>query len=198
MKECLLAVEDDLSEIVARRLIEAYSPLSVQACYGKSGFGYLKANISKFQKAARQIPYFVLTDLDRYPCATALREDWKTLSTPPNFMFRIAVRSVESWLMADRKNFADFLGIAIQKLPLKPDDELNPKRLLIELAKKSNRRVIREDLVPKASSTAKVGRNYNARLGLFAREKWNIESAQSNSQSLARATRALENFKTFH
>jgi hypothetical protein len=122
MKPCLLAVEDIISEIAARQMIEIYSHLQVLECYGKKGFGYLKANISKFQRASRQMPYFVLTDLDQYPCATALKEDWKIVSTPSNFMFRIAVRSIESWLMADRKNFADFLGISIQKLPLNPDD----------------------------------------------------------------------------
>lgn len=198
MKGCLLAVEDELSEIAARRMIEAHSPFNVLSCLGKKGFGYLKANMAKFQKIARQIPCFVLTDLDQYPCPTALREDWKTFSMPRDFIFRIAVRSVESWLMADRKNFADFLGISIQRLPLNPDDERYPKQLLINLARKSNRRVIREDLVPKKNSTAKVGPNYNARLGEFVREKWIISSAQSNSQSLSRAIRALEKFKTVH
>jgi hypothetical protein len=164
MTSCLLAVEDEVSEIVARRMIEAYSPLQVLECYGKKGFGYLKANMSKFQEASRQIPYFVLTDLDQYSCATALKEDWNIVSMPRNFMFRIAVRSIESWLMADRKNFADFLGISIQKLPLNPDDEINPKRLLIELAKHSRKREIREDIVPKPKSTAKIGPNYTSRI----------------------------------
>jgi hypothetical protein len=131
----LLAVEDIISEIAARQMIEIYSHLQVLECYGKKGFGYLKANISKFQRASRQMPYFVLTDLDQYPCATALKEDWNIVATPRNFMLRIAVRSIESWLVADRKNFADFLGISIQKLPLNPDDEINPKRLLIETCK---------------------------------------------------------------
>jgi hypothetical protein len=194
MTSCLLAVEDEVSEIVARRMIEAYSPLQVLECYGKKGFGYLKANISKFQQASRQIPYVVLTDLDQYPCATALKEDWNIVSMPRNFMFRIAVRSIESWLLADRENFAEFLGISIQKLPLNPDDEINPKRLLIELAKHSRKREIREDIVPKPKSTAKIGPNYTSRLSRFVREHWEMESAQKQSKSLQRAIFALKNF----
>jgi hypothetical protein len=190
----LLAVEDIISEIAARQMIEIYSHLQVLECYGKKGFGYLKANISKFQRASRQMPYFVLTDLDQYPCATALKEDWNIVSMPRNFMLRIAVRSIESWLMADRKNFADFLGISIQKLPLNPDDEINPKRLLIELAKHSRKREIREDIVPNPKSTAKIGPNYTQRLSAFVREHWDIESAQKHSKSLQMAILALRNF----
>lgn len=192
MKPCLLAVEDELSEIAARRVIGAYSRLQVSECYGKKGFGYLKANIDKFQEAARQIPYVVLTDLDQYPCATALKDNWGVISTQRDFIFRVAVRSIESWLMADRENCADFLGIATRKIPLNPDAENNPKRLLIELAKKSRKREIKDDLVPKEKSTSKVGRNYNGRLGAFARERWDIESAQKHSNSLSRAIRALK------
>ncbi len=194
MNLCLLAVEDEVSEIAARRVIETYSPLHIAECYGKTGFGYLKANISKFQQASRQIPYVVLTDLDQYPCATALKEDGNIVATPRNFIFRIAVRSIESWLMADRKNFADFLGISIQHLPLNPEDEINPKRLLIELAKHSRKREIREDMVPKPKSTAKIGPNYTPRLSEFVREQWEIESAQKQSKSLQRAIFALKNF----
>ncbi len=194
MNLCLLAVEDEVSEIAARRVIETYSPLHIAECYGKTGFGYLKANIFKFQQASRQIPYVVLTDLDQYPCATALKEDWNIVATPRNFMFRIAVRSIESWLMADRKNFADFLGISIQHLPLNPEDEINPKRLLIELAKRSRKREIREDMVPKPKSTANIGPNYTPRLSVFVREQWEIESAQKHSRSLQKAILALRNF----
>jgi len=90
MKFCLLAVEDEVSEIAARQMIESYSPLQVLECYGKKGFGYLKANISKFQQASRQRPYFVLTDLDQYPCATALKDQsnlgyWQIEKTSPTF-----------------------------------------------------------------------------------------------------------------
>lgn len=195
MTRFLIAVEDELSEIVSRRLLLSQG-FEVETCYGKQGFGYLKRNIEKFQRAARSFPVFVLTDLDQAPCAAALKQEWRVASTQRNFVFRVAVRAVESWIMADRENFADFLGAPLKRIPQTPDAEPNPKRLLIELARKSKKRDIRDDLAPKPNSAAKVGRNYNARLGSFAKERWNISSARANSQSLERAMRALENFKS--
>lgn len=194
MVRFLIAVEDALSEAVVRQMMHELG-FAVEACYGKSGFGYLKRNIQKFQAASYRMPYFVLTDLDQYVCATALKQAWGLAETPPNFLFRIAVRAIESWVLADRERIADFLGIALKHIPLKPDQEPNPKQRLIELARRGRNYEVRADLVPKPHSTARVGRNYNARLGWFVTHQWQLQSAQVHSDSLARAVRALERFR---
>jgi len=38
----------------------------------------------------------------------------------PNFLFRVAVREVEAWLLAHREGIARFLGISEHLVPLMP------------------------------------------------------------------------------
>jgi len=57
-----LAVEDVLSEVVARKLIEqTQKKYRVVQCLRKGGFGYLKSKINTFNKAAGGAPFFLLT-----------------------------------------------------------------------------------------------------------------------------------------
>ena len=71
------------------------------------------------------------------------------------------------------------------------DLELNPKETLINLAQASRSRSIREDIVPRRGSGAKVGPLYVARLTEFAERYWRPDIAAENSESLHRCIRAL-------
>lgn len=189
-----LVNEDFLSESVMVRLVNNFGDKYViSATYSDGGFGYIKANLDKFNSAAKVIPYFVLTDLDNTPCATELIQDWIKFRKHSNLIFRIAVTEVESWLLADRKGFANYLGISIANMPRNPDLERDPKQSLISLVNKSKRRDIKSDVIPRHE--AQIGPNYNGRLSQFVIEHWDIERAAKNSESLKRAINALENFK---
>ena len=92
-----LAVEDDLSEAVLRRLLaHTGRGFAIGTVYGHSGYGYLRSTIHGWNRAARGIPILVLTDLDRYHCPPALIRDWIPLHQDPNLLLRIAVREIES------------------------------------------------------------------------------------------------------
>ncbi|MDM7911759.1 MAG: hypothetical protein QUS09_01540 [Methanotrichaceae archaeon] len=138
--------------------------------------------------------YLILADLDDATCAPSKIQEWLPVSKNHNLIFRIAVREVESWILADRKGFADFLRIAQTKIPNNPDGLSDPKAKLIQLARSSRRREVKEDLVPKAGSTARQGPAYNARLISFVRESWNPEAARLASPSLDKTLRSLETF----
>jgi|GEM_PF-6916022 len=61
-----IAVEDYLSEVVARKLLEQTNKnYRVSKCLCSNGQGYLKSKINSFNQAAKHIPFFVLTDQDR-------------------------------------------------------------------------------------------------------------------------------------
>jgi hypothetical protein len=78
-------------------------------------------------RAARFSPWIVLVDLDLdAECAPPLRKSW--LSKPSHYMcFRIAVRAIEAWLMADRERFARFLSIDIARIPRDVEAVKHPK-----------------------------------------------------------------------
>ncbi|MCW7070802.1 MAG: DUF4276 family protein [Methanophagales archaeon] len=189
-----LAVEDDLSEAVLRKLLPA--KYTVGVCYKKRGFGYLKKNIRGFNNAAKGMPFLVLTDLDREECPPKLIKEWLSVSTQHhNLLFRVAVREVESWVLADRDHFAKFLGIKKEQVPPKVDDIAHPKKCLIDLATKSRKRRLQEDIVPTRGSTAKQGPNYNGRLISFVEKVWNPNEAMHSSPSLRRAIKAVKKFQ---
>jgi len=167
-----LAYEDDLSLEVVLRILRSDKRFSVGTLFHGRGFGNLKRNISGFNNASKGMPYLILTDLDHKECAPIMIKEWLPETRNPNLIFRIAVREVESWVLADRVAFAKFLGISQKKIPQEPDELLDPKAYLINLARDSRKRP-REDIVPKHGSTAKQGPAYNERLVSFVQKAWN-------------------------
>lgn len=182
-----LAVEDYLSEAVARQLLKQVNPkYRVSQCLCKGGNGYLKAKINNFNQAAKLTPFFVLTDQDR-GCPPEKIARWLKQEANRYFVFRIAVMEVESWVMAHRKAFAEFVGVSPDRVPSKPDELEDPKRSLLALAARSRSSRLRADLIPASGSTAAVGPDYNNRLSGFIRTDWNVFEAEKNSESLRRA-----------
>jgi hypothetical protein len=104
---------------------------------------------------------------------------------------RVAVRAVESWLMADVESISDFLAVAPSRLPLDPDLDPYPKQTFVNVARKSRKRAIREDIVPRQGSGARVGPGYAGRLIEFATQHWRPDQAAQRSDSLRRCLDAL-------
>jgi len=189
-----LAVEDSLSEAVARKLLhQSDKNYYVTNCLGGKGFGYLKTKINAFNKASRTLPFFVLTDQD-IGCPPEKIKTWLNCKPHPNLIFRIAVMEIESWVLADRQAIAKFLSVSASNFPYKTDELSDPKQFLLAKAKKSRKRSLKEDIVPKTGSTAKIGPNYNARLSDFIRNNWSVHRAIKCSESLSRAFNKLQKF----
>ncbi len=184
-----LAIEDDLSEIVVRRLLaDTQREYSVGAAFGRTGYGYLRNTAPKWNAAAAAgTPIILLTDLDRHPCASGLINTWLGAAPHPNLIFRIAVREVESWILADREGFSQFLRISSVFVPLQPDQLPDPKQTLVSLARRSRVRIVKESIVPRRGTTAIQGPDYNGCLGEFVRNDWDSNAAVGHSPSLSRA-----------
>jgi hypothetical protein len=108
---------------------------------------------------------------------------------------RIAVRQVEAWLLADAARIARFIGVSRVLVPNDPDAVPNAKDAMVNLARRSTRRAIRDDMVPVPGSGLNVGPGYSGRLIEFAldeRNGWRPEEADGVSPSLHRARLALE------
>jgi hypothetical protein len=191
-----LVFEDVLSEAVLKQMLkQSQRPFLVGDCFNQRGNDQIKKNISGFNNAAKGMPYLVLTDLDNADCPLVILSEWLTQPKHPNLLFRIAVKEVEAWLLAHREAFAKFLGISVDLIPGDADRIPDPKQLLINLAKKSRKRKLREAIVPEPNSTAKIGKDYNGQLIEFVNKSWQVASAQTNSPSLERAMNALINFQ---
>lgn len=197
-----LAVEDELSEHLLRATIaQTGRPMLVGAVHGRQGNGYLKRMLPAFQNAARGLAWLVMTDLDDRPCAPELIEDWfgcriddYAAHRHPNLIFRVAVRESESWVMADRDAFADFLGIPTQSIPTEIDTVVDAKKCLLDLARTSRKRDLKDDLVPRPGDKRTIGPDYNGRLADFVHSSWRASRAKTASPSFHRAFSALNVF----
>jgi hypothetical protein len=194
-----LAVEDLLSEAVLRMILrQSGKAFEIGSCFRRRGFGYLRKKIEGFNNAAKGTPFLVLTDLDQSECPPILIREWLVSPKQANLIFRIAVRSVESWLLAHRKALARFFGIPEKQIPTDPDEIENPKQFLIQSAAKSPKREIRAAIVPAPQSTAFIGPDYNGKLIEFVEREWQAREAAKYSPSLERALAAITSFRPIY
>jgi hypothetical protein len=187
-----LATEDLLSEAVGMKMIQTEIGENVPVTtLRRNGFGYLKKKMRDFAAMAQRNIVVLMTDLDAAECAPSMKSDWfQKIEQSPKFIFRVAVRETESWLMADRTHFSAFLGVAENAVPLNPEGLADPKAELIRVARKGSRQV-RAELVPARGAIAKQGIGYNDLLCQFVDETWDCRRASQNSDSLRRACRRL-------
>ena len=191
-----LAVEDLLSEIVLRRVLNERSVVyDVGYVYGLRGFGYLRKKTPSFNNAAKACPFLLLTDLDKGDCAPTLLAEWlgRGRDVHPNFVFRVAVREVESWLLADETSLAMSFGIKQMSLPQEPEDLPDPKLTLLKLATQA-RRDIREAVVWQDDESGRLmqGPDYNGALATHVRDAWGVRKSAARCPSLSGLFRALE------
>lgn len=183
MTQVVLAVEDELSEQIGRRLTMDVG-LQVELVLRKRGNGYLKSKITNFCEIAQHTPVLLITDLDTISTVEKLKLNWlNKTKLPKTFLFHVAVREVESWILADHQGMKQMLGKKVNKFPVAPDDLADPKSHLLNLAASAAREV-RDDLVAERGSVARQGLGYNKRLSAFVTDTWDPEAAADRSPSL--------------
>jgi hypothetical protein len=191
-----IAVEDALSEVVARKILEqTANNYEVINCLCRGGYGYLRKKINGFNRAANGCNFFVLTDQDDLnSCPPEKIASWLEQECHPNLIFRVAVMEVESWVLAHREAFAEFLSVPIARIPGDTDTIADPKQFLVNLARRSRSTRLRDALIPAAGSTSQQGPDYNSRLVDFIIRYWDVNVARAHSNSLDRAYRRLVDF----
>ncbi len=179
-----LAVEGDLDATVAARIV-ALAGGAVHNVYGKRGKNLLRRSVVGYNEAAKFSPWLFLVDLDHdFDCAPLLRKEWIP-EIAPLMAFRVAIREVESWLMADSETLAEFLGVARARIPADVENLADPKRALVDIASRSRIKKIRDDIVPRPGSGRETGRAYSSRMIQYAETVWRPKVAAEYSSSLA-------------
>lgn len=165
-----------------------------QRAVDTKGVTQLKKNIPRYIGLTSVHPVLCVADTDG-GCAMQLRQDWLPRHTPSTFFLRLAVTESESWLLADTDGFAQFLQVAPNRMPGRPDDLPDPKRIVLTLAHRSRRREIRQEVVSSRDSS-KPGSGYNQYLANFVANYWRPNVAAEKSGSLAKAIQRLREFET--
>lgn len=188
------AVEGPTDEPVLRRIVVAKGGIvhRVQVPQGKQN---LRARLPGYNAAAQRGRWLVLVDLNgTHSCPAALVQDW--LPAPsPGMRLRVVVRSIESWLLADRERFGASFSVPLSRVPKNPDGLVHPKQSLLGAIGHSRRKAIRQDMLPRQGSGRSVGPAYTSRLIEYASDienGWRPEVAAKASPSLARCLERLD------
>lgn len=185
-----IGCEGITDEAALRRLCAAVGR-DVAVVHVAGGKTKLDPQLAGYNSAARFAPWLVVRDLNGDAgCAPALVR--RLLPKPSAKMsFRVSVRALESWLMADRDSLARYLRVGIGRIPADPDAVPRPKVELVKIASASRMRAVREDMVPRPGSGTIVGPNYEARIIEYATTIWDPVRAAGRSDSLRRCLAAL-------
>lgn len=187
------AVEGPMDEAALRRICRSRGVV-VGDVYGRRGKQYILGRVNGFNNSAQHRHWVVLVDLDDdYDCAPIALPVW--MANPATLMcFRIVVRELEAWLLADAERIAEFLGVRRNLIPHAPETLPDPKATLINLARQSRTRAIREDIVPEPGTGQSIGPAYSTRLIQFIRDinrGWRPDVAAQNAPSLASCAEAI-------
>ena len=185
MPSVYVATEGVIDTVVVQRICRQLG-IHIRAVYGEQGKDRLNQRMEGYNRAARLWPWLVLRDLNSdAECAPLLRHN--LLPNPaPHMVFRLAVREVESWLLADRDAFAQFFSVHVQNISDEPESIVNPKRHLVDIVRRSRSRQMRSEIVPRAGSGRSVGPGYRGRITDFVRMAWSPTTASHRSDSLRR------------
>jgi hypothetical protein len=163
--------------------------------YGKS---YIDKKAQAFNDASAYTPFFILRDLDHDADCPQHLIDTLVKHKLEDFIFRIAVRETEVWLLADKANFGSFFGVSRALIPHQLEELEDPKSAVVGIARRSRKRAIRDDMVRETPNGPATGPAYTSRLSEFAGRHWDITEAMQNSDSLRRCVMALEQFRGRH
>ena len=187
-----IVVEGLNDRTAADRLLAAaghqVDPVRVVVKRGKTQLDPVLASINR---AAVHLPWLVLrdADLDADDCPVALRRQLLSGEQAPLLSVRLVVRSLEAWVLADRRAFALHFGVQPALVPADPEQEQHPKRSLVAACSRSRQRSVRQGM---ARANGTPGPEYTAMLDDFLRRTWDPARARQAAPSLSRAWSDIE------
>ena len=185
-----VVVEGATDVPVARRLLED-AGLGAGTVHVTRGKARLDGRLTGYNAAARHADWLVLRDLDQdRACAPDLVRALLPRASS-GMHFRVAVRSIEAWLMADERALTSYFRLRREAIPADTEAIDDPKRAVGDIARGSRDRSTVQDMGPAAGTTARVGPGYAARIIEFALTRWRPGVAARRNRSLAKCIAAL-------
>ena len=197
-------VEDAPSQAVLMKIMDSVNDSESPTFGFREGYPLVMRGESRIKKefpaslkmASKGLYTISLVDLDvyDYPCPPSLVRDWLGIAKdanivlPPQTILRVATRTIEAWIMADRKKFARYFDLTESLLPAIPDDVLKPRHEFFEILRKKEHTSLRKKgwagMLP--SKNSHIGPKYNVIMCDFIERHWSPQRAEQNSPSLKR------------
>lgn len=170
----------------------------------KGGKGKIKTKLAEYNRSAKKLSFCLVIDLDDNECAPSLIDQWFKFAKNERLFFRVAVKEIEAWVLADYKNFSKFLNVSPdvikKKIPnLEADNILDPKETLLQITNAKSKIARKENIVFVSEGKFYQGSAYNSEMSNFIHSFWNVKFAAQNSNSLQKAIKAIQtSYKTPH
>jgi hypothetical protein len=188
----LVLVEGNLEVPVMTRLLKDRSqPIIPGLILNKRGQGNFWIDAARMNRTAVSLRIAGLADSESATCPGELIRKKLKIPKAPMFTLNLAVRMVESWLIAD-VNLAKILKVPVEKWPRDPDKELHPKATLLRLVRQYAPYAFSRTFVVDAVSGLRPGPDYEPVLSDFILNRWKPEQAGECSHSLRRALKRLD------
>lgn len=186
-----ILVEGFVDEALALRLLQTCQH-EAGVTYGKKGWTYIQQKAQAFDKTCVTSGLLTLVDFmdTGAACPPSVVTQWLPHQSHLH-VFRVVVREIESWILADRTGIAKFLGVPLAKIPHDPESLSDPKQVLINLARGSRQRAVRDALVPPEGYSSSEGPLYSSEIARFISRTWDAQKARELSGSLDKCIERL-------
>ena len=205
MKKVYIVGEDEVTKAIIRKALKEYAPALQVAGELPARGSEIKSKIRGFNDLSVRTPVVLLTDLDTDDCAPMTkRKLLGDMEKQDDFIVNIAVDEAEAWLMADRDNFAAFLGIDTEKMPASSPQKQGGMKACQEMRipMKASYYLTHSLILESSKAELKAqmkshgrkckGKEYNTAMLPFIDSQWNMEKAKENSDSLRRMIERLQ------
>lgn len=193
-RSVFLAAEGRAELTLLRRLCSRLSLMVVNEIDAK-GKSNLDPALPRYHRAAVQARtnWIVLRDLDHDAPCPGRYIDELGLAVEPRFQLRLAVRTLESWALADFDRFRSVCGFGRRNppVPANRDDLDDPKGTLTQLVRDHGSRAAKRQLL-RSSSGVSPGPGYTSFLETFLASEWRPDVARRHSRSFDRTLSRLE------
>lgn len=191
MTRILVVGEDALCCALGERLVAAAMPRwsLARKSIDTGGITKLRAAVPRYTQQAQFVqPVLCIADTDGRCAVDLLRE----LCPAPasTLLLRLAITEAESWVLADATAFAEAMAVPHAKVPADPESLADAKLAVLQLAKRSRHRHVRQEMVSDLDP-GKQGSGYNLHLCKFVASSWRASEAAKTAPSLARAMTRL-------
>lgn len=183
-----ILVEGPTDEIALTRILSVCS-LNKGTTFGRKGISEVRRLAPGLARRAvgSGIPLLVLVDLigSEEDCIAHIPHGLAPHGGNQTLV-RVAVKELESWLLADSDALRSFFAVGSAHVPDNPEAIPNPKQAFFEIARRARTRRIREGLIRERQGALTPGPDYLNLMEEFLSGHWSPSRARPQAPSLNR------------
>ena len=195
--------EDDVTKYIARKLAYAVSnemklkDAIIEDVGIRERGAAVKNKLQQIIRLGKKTPVVFVFDSDGDCVVDILKQTCPEGWTDSFCALNIAIDEGESWLLADKKGFADYFGVAGEDIPIfqKAGEVTYPCKTSLYIMKniipKSRKKEIRENMC--CTERGKKPATYNVFWKDYIDNVWNMNEAEKMSDSLSRSINRVKN-----